>query len=632
MKRKAAFTIGSLIPLLVSLGLLGLVWVVFGQTLGHDFVNYDDPSYVYENPRITAGLSLSGIGWAFTHVHGQNWHPLTTISHMWDCQVYGMRAGGHHLTNVLLHALGSVLLFFGLRQLTGATWRSAIVAAVFAIHPLRVESVAWVAERKDVLSGVFFMLTLLSYARYVRKPSLCSYACVAGSVALGLMSKPMLVTLPAVLLLLDYWPLRRFEKPADSLGERRRWRGLFVEKIPLAVLVIGACAATLAAQSRYIGVGENLPWWWRIENALVSYVTYIREMIWPAGLVPFYPHPENTLTVLEIMGALAALVLATVFVVWQRRTRPYLLTGWLWYLGMLVPVIGLVQVGWQGHADRYTYLPEIGLGVALVWGTGEWLARSRARRATGAALAGMVVIGLTSAAWKQTTYWRDSETLWRHTLAVLPDNDVAHTNLAVVLLARGHEAEARMHFETALRLRPDNVSAHISLANMLLHEGDPSGGLAHLQRVLEIEPGNAEARNLLGLVFLQQGETGAALREWEKTIEFDPDNGNACSNLAWVYATNPDASIRNGTLAVKLAREAVVIAGGRNALVLRTLAAALAEAGQFDEAISTAETARVRASAEGNTALTAELDATLKLYGSRAPLRDPGQGRTPPSR
>lgn len=615
-------------PVVICLGLVVLVWLVFGQTLGHDFVNYDDPSYVYENPRITSGLTLASAEWAFTHVHGQNWHPLTTISHMLDGTFYGMRAGGHHFTNVLLHTAGSVLLFLALRALTGATWRSAIVAALFAIHPLRVESVAWIAERKDVLSGVFFMLTLLSYARYARRPSLGSYAVVASYLAMGLMSKPMLVTLPAVLLLLDYWPLQRFKTATSETGSggcRAPGVRLIIEKLPLFLLVLGACAATLLAQGQYIGAGENLPWWWRVNNAVISYGTYARQMFWPAGLVPFYPHPENTISALALAGAIIALAVVSVLALLQRRQRPYLLVGWLWYLGMLVPVIGLVQVGWQGHADRYTYLPEIGLGIAIAWGAAEVLAQWRAGRLVGGVLAAVVIVGLTSAAWKQTTYWRNSETLWTHTLAVLPNNDVAQNNLGVVLMAHGDKDGAVARYREALRLRPDNVPAHISLANVLLHDGNMAEGVGHLERVLELEPANSEARNLLGVVLLQQGNVRAALREWEKTVEFDPANGNARNNLAWVYATNPDPAVRDGQKAVTFAREAAEIAGGRNALVWRTLAAADAEAGQFDQALEVAKKARTQAAADNNSTLVSELDATVSLYGAHQALRDPSQ-------
>src|SRR5438477_10205492 len=326
----------------ICIALVALSWLVFGQTLRHDFVNYDDPRYVYENTKITSGLHIAGIAWAFTHIHSENWHPLTTISHMLDCQWYGLKAGGHHFTNVLLHTVAAILLFLALQSMTGALWRGAFVAAVFAIHPLHVESVAWAAERKDVLSGVFFMLTLLAYAHYARAPSIGRYLTVAFVFALGLMSKPMLVTLPFVLLLLDYWPLHRIGRQKSDI--RSQLLRLVVEKIPLVGLSAVSSIVTFLAQKYAIGWAEELPIWSRIDNALVTYVAYIWQMVWPVKLAVFYPHPENRLPLWEIILSLAILISITTAAISLRKTRCYFITGWLWYLGMLAPVIGLVQV------------------------------------------------------------------------------------------------------------------------------------------------------------------------------------------------------------------------------------------------------------------------------------------------
>ena len=377
----------------VCVFLIAITWLVFGQTLSHEFVNFDDHVYVYENPVITGGLTLPGIIWAFTHSHARNWHPLTTISHMLDCQLFGLNAGGHHFTNVFLHTIAVVSLFLVLRQMTGgpsrtgSLWPSAFVAALFAIHPLHVESVAWISERKDVLSGVFFMLTLSAYVRYARRPSVARYVMMTILFALGLMSKPMLVTLPFVLLLLDYWPLGR-GRGMEISGERsevrrersvvsgqwsvvsRRWsvvRGLVVEKIPLFALSTASCLATLLVQRQAAGSIDQLPFAWRVNNAIVTCVAYIWQMLWPVKLAVFYPHPDNRLLLWQIFLALALLIAITVAVIALRQKRPYLIAGWLWYLGMLVPVIGLVQVGEQARADRYTYLPQVGLYLALTW-------------------------------------------------------------------------------------------------------------------------------------------------------------------------------------------------------------------------------------------------------------------------
>ncbi len=350
----------------VCIVLVLAVLAVFGQTAGFGFVNFDDNLYVYENAKVAGGLSLKGLAWVFTHTDCDLYHPLTMLSLMGDYQLHGLHAGGYHLTNVLLHTASAILLFLILRQMTGALWRSAFVAAVFAIHPLRVESVAWVAERKDVLSAFFFMLTLGAYARYVRNPNSAGrYLMVAVAFVLALLSKPTVVTLPFVLLLLDYWPLHRFEQP-------RKLSGLILEKIPLLALAAGACADDCSGGGKRDAPNAHVSMPSRIGNALVSYAIYLRQMVWPEGLAVTYPYPHNGLPPWEV--ALAGALLAGLSAVaWgERRTRPWLLVGWLWYLGMLTPMIGIVQVGAFAHADRFTYLPQIGIYMAVTWLVAEW--------------------------------------------------------------------------------------------------------------------------------------------------------------------------------------------------------------------------------------------------------------------
>src|SRR6266436_473608 len=419
----------------ICIALAGLTWLVFGQTLWHDFINYDDQRYVYENTKITGGLSISGIAWAFTHIHSLNWHPLTTISHMLDCQLYGLNAGWHHFTNVLLHTLAAILLFLALQQMTGAVWQSAFVAALFAIHPLRVESVAWIAERKDVLSGVCFMLTLLAYVYYTHAPSLRRYLGVVLVFVLGLMSKPMLVTLPFVLLVLDYWPLRRIGRQTSYAG--RQLLIPLLEKIPLIALSAVSSVVTFFAQKGAVGFTEQLPISARINNAVVSYVAYMWQMLWPVRLAVFYPHPEHRLRLWEIISCLVILICITAVAIALRKQRPYFITGWLWYLGMLVPVIGLVQVGWQSRADRYTYLPQIGLYVVATWAVADLTGLWRRQRTILSAAAILTIAVLSWRAWIQTSYWRDSETLFTHVLAVTSNNGVAENNLGIVFLRKG---------------------------------------------------------------------------------------------------------------------------------------------------------------------------------------------------
>ena len=606
----------------ICIFLAAITWVVFGQTLGHEFVNYDDQRYVYENPNITSGLSIAGLAWAFTHIHSENWHPLTTISHMLDCQRYGLRAGGHHLTNIILHTTAAILLFLTLQSMTGALWRSAFVAAVFAIHPLHVESVAWVAERKDVLSGVFFTLTLLAYTHYARAPSIGRYLTVAFVFALGLMSKPMLVTLPFVLLLLDYWPLNRIKNQRSDVRGQKNLLMLVVEKIPLVGLSAVSSIVTFLAQRHAIGFTEELPIWSRINNALVTYVAYIWQMLWPVKLAVFYPHPENRLPLWEIILSLAILIGITTAAVSLRKTRRYFITGWLWYLGMLVPVIGLVQVGWQGGADRYTYLPQIGLYLVASWAIADLSVSWRRQREILGVGAAILLGVLSWRTWIQTSYWRDSETLWTHTLAVTSNNDVAQNNLGIVLLRKGQVDKAISRFQTAVNLRPENAPAHDNLAKAFLQKGQLVDAMVQYRKLLELEPDNKEARNILGTVLAQQGRIREAVEQWQRVLAIQPENGNAMSNLAWVFAAFPEESLRDGTQAVRLAEQALKLSGGKIPMIFRTLAAAYAENGQFSRAIETAQRGLELANSQGNPGLAAELQNNIALYQAERPLRD----------
>jgi hypothetical protein len=438
----------------VCLVLTAITFAVFGRTLGSEFVNYDDGYYVYNNPMVARGLTLKGISWAFTGVHVDNWHPLTWLSHMLDCQLYGLNPAGHHLTNILLHTAAVISLFLVLRQMTGALWRSAFVAAVFAIHPLRVESVAWVAERKDVLSGLFFILTMGAYVRYVRLPwSPARYGLVVVLFALGLMCKPMLVTLPVVLLLLDYWPLQRLDP--------RKFSGLLMEKLPLLALSAASCIVTFLAQYGAMQLFP-IPAPTRIANASVVPMIYLRQMLCHTGLAVLYPYPLHGRPLWEV--AFAGTLLAGVsVVVWGvRRKQPWLLVGWLWYLVMLLPVVGIIQVGRQAHADRYTYLPQIGVYLAITWLVAQW----RMNRAVLGSLMSGVVAVLMVCAWKQAAYWKDSETLWTHTIDCTSGNGVAHYNLGIALDRQERLDEAIEHYQKALQIIPDSRPRNTALATI----------------------------------------------------------------------------------------------------------------------------------------------------------------------
>jgi tetratricopeptide (TPR) repeat protein len=664
------------ITIIIYLFLTGISLTVFAKTIRYEFVNFDDDLYVYNSPGIQAGLTIKGIGLAFTSQHARNWHPLTTMSHMLDCQLYGLNAGGHHVTNIILHTIAVLLLFQVLRQMTGAVWKSTIVAALFAVHPLHVESVAWISERKDVLSAVFFLLMLGAYGRYARAPSMTRYLAVVVLFAAGLMSKPMLVSAPIVLLLLDYWPLRRFEKPSLTTGKRKIAQGnnqrqiisrLLLEKIPLLILSVAACIITFILQKRAAGAIPPLPLLWRVQNAFASYAIYAWKTLWPTHLAVFYPHPNDTLAIWEVIFAIALLLAITASAIVFRNQRPYLFTGWFWYLIMLVPVIGLVQVGEQGHADRYTYLPHIGLFLLAVWLAADVIGvrRSRSQFAVAAAVAIAIIAALAWRAFIQTSYWRNSETLWTHALAVTPDNDVAHNNLGYLcagrgeldkaishfesaarirsgkrdahydlgsafvqmnladdLARKGRSDEAMVHYEEAIRLQPDYADAYYNRGSVLFAKGRTDEAIADWEKTLQIQPNDADAHTGLGNALLRKGSLQEAIAQYEKALALAPEDPHSRNNIAWVLATASDASIRDGARAVGFAQEAVQLSGGRDPLFLRTLAAAYAESGRFSEALAVAQQAVVIATMQEKPDVKNRLEKDLVLYRGRIPLRE----------
>lgn len=492
--------------------LASLVLAVFARTVSYGFVNYDDDVYVYQNPVVSQGFSLSGARWAFTHVHAGNWHPLTTILHMLDCQVYGLWPGGHHLTNVWLHATGAVLLFLLLIEMTGAFWRSAFVATVFAIHPLRVESVAWISELKDVLSGVFFMLTLLAYIRSTRRPgrSCCGLAVIFWF-ALGLMSKPMLVTVPFLLFVLDYWPLRRFQNLSQL------W-ALVPEKTPLFVLSALSCTATILAQQGAIQTIAHVPFSLRLGNAAVAYVIYLEKFFCPASLAILYPLPENGWPWWEVTAALLALAAITAGAFILRRRQPFLIAGWLWYLGMLVPVIGILQVGQQACADRYTYLPEIGLCLAVTWAAAEWAERRHYRKAL-VFSAVLIPALLLPAAIFQTSHWRNNITLWVHTIECTDNNAIADNNLGLASMQQGHAGQAIPLYRAALQINPALASTCYNLGIAQFQLGHLDEAILDYHQALQINPALPKVHKNLGLALLQQGKTEAAAAEFREALE-----------------------------------------------------------------------------------------------------------------
>jgi protein O-mannosyl-transferase len=573
----------------ICFGLVAITWIVFGRTLGFDFFNYDDSFYVYQNPSISNGLTRAGFVSALTQPLVGNWHPLTSFSLMLDAQFFGLNAGGYHFVNVLLHTVTILLLFFVLRAMTGAVWRSALVAALFAIHPLRAESVIWVSERKDVLSGVFFMLGLGAYYRYARKPpALGGYLMVAAALALGLLSKAMLVTFPFLLLVLDYWPLRRFSfSPVTAAGEadesptiaaRASW--LLLEKIPFLALAVAVSVATIVAQKQALSTAQDWPLHWRVDNALVTIWIYLRQMVWPADLVVFYPHPKGTLSFWLVGASLVALVAVTALVFVSRKKYPYLITGWLWYLGMLVPVIGLMQVGAQAHADRYTYLPQIGIYLAVVWAIADLSARWPERKLILGTAAVLAITSLMALSWRQVGYWSSTVRLWRHTLAVTTDNDVAERGLGTELLRLGQVDEAIAHDRAALRIRPGDANGRTNLANALLQKKEYPEAIKHYREVIGVRPNDSEMHRNLAKALYQSGAVDQAVAEFREALRIRPKDSDAAYSLGNVFLEKGDAKT-----AIPYFRKAVE-ANGKNVAGHYNLAIALQRNGDLEEAIA----------------------------------------------
>ena len=632
--------------------LLAAVTLVVYWPVGHyEFVTYDDPVYVLENRHVGMGVTWAGLVWAFARLTGDGtyWHPVTWVSHMLDCQLFGVNPGPQHLVNLGFHAANGVLLFLVLRRMTQAVWRSAAVAALFALHPWQVETVAWVAERKNVLSTCFGLLMLLAYARYVtsaerrvssegekpevRKPkagirSLRSNvqsqegggrsprpeACGRWSLshlpssifyllallffALGLMSKPMVVTLPFVLLLLDYWPLGRGAEcgvGSAELGEgkgrfrRATWRQLLLEKVPFLAMSGGVVWVTMAGHERF-SLGATwpaIPLAARLANGLVSYGRYIAGTFWPVKLAVLYPFPDHWPAGL-VSGAGVLVAGVSVGVLWGLRQRPYLAVGWFWFVGTLVPVIGLVQDGAQAMADRYMYLPVIGLLLALSWGTAEMLHRL-GRPGWAAPLAILALLSCAGVTRHQLQFWKNSVALFERATAVTKNNYIIEEDLGVALAKTGAMEEARSHIEASLRINPGHANGHFNL----------------------------------GFWLALKGQAAEAAAQYREAIRLRPNYAKALNNLAWMLATQPDPRLRDGQEAVQLARRAAELSGGNDAGDLDTLAAACAEAQQFAEAVSVAERAAGLAQAAGQKELARQIQARLQGYRSEQPYREP---------
>jgi Flp pilus assembly protein TadD len=575
--------------LVILLGLAVMTFGIYAQVIGHQFITLDDPTYIRENPNVNRGVTLAGLAWAFSTFDVANWHPLTWISHMIDCQLFGTNAGRHLLVNMLIHAANTLLIFYFLFRTTHARWPSALVAALFALHPLHVESVAWASERKDTLSTFFGLLSLIAYVRYAGAPSISRYAWVAITLALGLLAKPMLVTWPFVMLLLDYWPLRRLQRlgASDQLSVLRKF---VVEKLPLFALVAVSMIITFLAQSHggAVRTFAAAPAGFRFSNGVVSYAKYLLLTFWPNDLAVYYPLAPTGIPIWQVIGAALLLIGITALCLFQRRNRPYLIVGWLWFLGTLVPVIGFVQIGGQTMADRYFYIPSIGLFIALVFGLADFAKRWRVAPllSAGAAIAVLLILAtLTNA---QIYRWRDSFTLFSHTLAVTPPNLHIEHNLGLALGASGRYDEATAHFEkalqidpnfydglvgmgvtrsfqgrggeaieyfrTAIRLQPDAPKAHAQLALALWNQNREQAALEEIRRASQLAPKDADIRADFGVALGLSGRIPEAIEQLHEALRLNPNSADAHNNLglALLASGKPRESIPEFEMALRL--------------------------------------------------------------------------------
>jgi tetratricopeptide (TPR) repeat protein len=644
--------------------LLALVSILaYWPATQNGFVNYDDDLYVTQNSVVQNGLTWSGVHWAFSKINVSNWHPLTWLSHMVDCELFRLNAGGHHLDSLLIHAANAGLLFALLFRLTSALWPAFFIATLFAWHPLHVESVAWISERKDVLSLFFALISMLNYARYVNLAKVQSskakvyFAWSLLAFALSLMAKPMLVTLPFVLLLLDFWPLCRLTscKLQVESSEPRNLQ-LILEKWPFFLLTAAACVLTVIAQQDAAMVPlQRVPLGLRLENVVTAYVGYLAKTIWPAHLSVFYPLPKF-IPLWKVVGAAVVLLAASILVWRQRQRRPYLLVGWLWYLGALVPAIGLVQVGDQAIADRYTYFPLIGIFLAATFWMKDFAEQQRFPPLAVGVWAGVILATCLLLTEKQLAYWRDSQTLFIHALAVTKDNALAHLNLGEALQEQNRQAEALAEYQEVLRISPSRVEAYNNISRILNDQGKPAAALEYSQAALQLNPKSPAYHDSLGIILaelgrsneamqhfdealkwdanyaptyfqkgrllLRQGQDLEAVKNFNRALQIEPDNFQMLIYVARVLAADENAPARNGAQALAYASNAARIAGAAQPVVLDTLAMALAECGRFSEATQTQQQAVTMICASGQSEDAAIMQQRLELYQKQQPWRE----------
>jgi Flp pilus assembly protein TadD len=569
---------------IISIVLVVIVAAVYMQVGSHQFLNLDDDAYVTNNPHVTSGMSVNNIVWAFSTFDYIYWQPVTWLSHMLDVETYGLNPGGHHLTNVLIHAVSSVLLLLLLFRLTGAVWQSSLVAFLFALHPLHVESVAWVAERKDVLSTLFWLLTLLVYAEFVSKRTPILYICTLLFFILALMSKPMVLTLPLVMMLMDFWPLNRYQPEKREPELRHLWGkawSLIIEKTPFIICTLLSAATTIYGQKQYGAMRKlgEMSFLLRIENALVSYVKYIGKTVWPLDMAVLYPFPLS-IPLWQVIGSLTILIFISAATLWGRHRFPFFAVGWLWYLVTLVPVSGLLQVGNQSMADRFTYIPGIGLFIMVAWGVPNLLKGLRNQEIILALLGGAVVLASIALTWQQLGYWRNNITLYNHTLHITTNNEIVRNNLGLALANGGDLDAAIAEYQEALRIDPDLAFAHNNLGLALTKKGNLSAAIKEFHDALRIFPNYTEAHNNLGMALANKGDLDAAISEYRQALKINPNYADSHYNLGLAYTSigNLDAAIHEYQEALRITPNDID--------ACNNLGAAFAAKGSLDAAIS----------------------------------------------
>ncbi len=620
------------VKLLICIGLVAATFAAYEPTLHNGFVNYDDDKYITLNPRVTGGITPDSVVWAFTQPHYYMWHPLTTLSHMLDCQLFGLNASRHHFVSLLIHIANALLVFWILTNLTGSIWPSAFIAAVFALHPVQVESVAWAAERKTVLSGLFWFLTISVYIWYTKRPGTARYIFLFLVFGLCIMTKPVVVTLPLVLLLLDYWPLERVKwelsiKPLTPNAESPRKISaalLIIEKIPLLILSTVLAVITFISQQtgNVVSSLEKIPLNLRIANVFVSYIKYIGKVIWPSGLAVIYPYFHLNLTDAAVIICALLLVLATVFSIYIGRRRKYVLVGWLWYVGTLVPMVGLIQVGSQSMANRYMYISILGLLIIAVFAVKEFVADKTLRKISVTVSAAVLLFALGILTHMQVKHWQNDLTLFGYALKVTENNVVAESGLGSALFKAGRYNEAVPYLTKAIRISPTHFNARNNLGMVFLKLGKLNEAIACFDELIKQKQDSPIVYVNLALVYYKQGRYDLAMQNCAKAEQLKPNDIESLNNMAWLFATIGDASAQDANKAIVYARRACELAAYNDADNLDTLAVAYAAAGKFNDAIMTAEKALNVAKAAGLQNTAREIQNRLELYKAGKPYRE----------